>query len=436
MDSYIKHHIPDHLVGIINQYEHYSIKLCKVNSVKFTSEYYLMALYKHSKLNTYFLMIDSGKFGHKFTNEFFPFFDAKLATKKFNDNFYSKTENDFESCHTSKFTTFVHKPNKFKVLPYDTFVINHDSAVVMAFLSNILKICAQNIFYCGSLDRSTEILNYINDNIKTISQQELVKLSTEYYEIIPTKKAQLISAENIADMLIQNESKQYNKDVHSIIAGDDFKLPYVISEINRNDIDFKYICSYMGRHKPTNIFRINHQFLAKNDSIPAIPTISTDDTQRMLLWHGTGNGNVFSILYNGLKLSNRSGLMFGNGIYLADHIDKSLGYCSHENHKMLLLCSIGTKSIQPHVNADHGLHSAIDKSVIVKGVGSIDPNEFNCYSIKCENENKDENKDENKNIIIPSGKYARVTKHYLTYNEYVIYDPSLIKIHYVVIINS
>lgn len=58
------------------------------------------------------------------------------------------------------------------------------------------------------------------------------------------------------------------------------------------------------------------------------------DTKPKLLWHGTRNENVWSILGTGLVLNPKAvitGKMFGHGIYFAPSAQKSLGYTSLHN---------------------------------------------------------------------------------------------------------
>ena len=52
---------------------------------------------------------------------------------------------------------------------------------------------------------------------------------------------------------------------------------------------------------------------------------------KMLLWHGSRIANFVGILSQGLRIAPPeapvSGYLFGKGIYLADMIGKSAGYC-------------------------------------------------------------------------------------------------------------
>ena len=56
---------------------------------------------------------------------------------------------------------------------------------------------------------------------------------------------------------------------------------------------------------------------------------------KTLLFHGTKNCNLLSILGTGLKIkppvSDHNGSMFGDGIYFADMFEKSVQYCDDFN---------------------------------------------------------------------------------------------------------
>ena len=67
--------------------------------------------------------------------------------------------------------------------------------------------------------------------------------------------------------------------------------------------------------------------------------------KRQLLWHGSALSSIACILTNGsLRKVQRAahGRMFGDGVYFADCMCKSLTYCSGgaENEVYLLLCSV------------------------------------------------------------------------------------------------
>ena len=402
MDDIAKYCIPSHLIGLISQCDPYVVKLLKVDVIKKSSEYYLMAIYKHNTANTYFLLIDYGKFGNMFSSEFYPFFNLQLAIKKFTDIYFTKTGYVWSTSHDYHKI----KSGKYKVFKSGDYVINHENVIVAKFLNTIFNNCTQNIFYCGSLERASEILKYIYENIDTLKSDELTKLSKEYYEIIPTKKEEIINCNNITKIIQQNESIRFNKNIANIVVDEtDNIIPYLIDVLDDKCIEFEYIKSYMGSI-PRCVLKLTKE---KEEDI------KTDIKTEMLLWHGTNDGNLYSILLNGLMLSHKPSLMFGNGIYLADHFQKSKGYCQN----FLLLCTINTDNIIPKNKSNHILHQSIDSKVIVKGVGMTEPISFNKID----------------NILIPDGTYEIKDRDYcLKYNEYVVYDPSLVTIKYVVMI--
>ena len=82
----------------------------------------------------------------------------------------------------------------------------------------------------------------------------------------------------------------------------------------------------------TNIFEV----IDKNEN-----KLEKDNSKRILLFHGTKTQNILGILSKGLLIapieSESSGNRFGNGIYLSDSFQKSLGYSSSEKKKYILL---------------------------------------------------------------------------------------------------
>ncbi|EEB97788.1 hypothetical protein MPER_02824, partial [Moniliophthora perniciosa FA553] len=70
--------------------------------------------------------------------------------------------------------------------------------------------------------------------------------------------------------------------------------------------------------------------------------------QRLLLWHGSRSTNFAGILKQGLRIAPpeapSTGYMFGKGVYFADMMSKSAGYChSFDGLGCLLLCEVAAK---------------------------------------------------------------------------------------------
>ena len=76
-----------------------------------------------------------------------------------------------------------------------------------------------------------------------------------------------------------------------------------------------------------------------------------------MLWHGTKNENLMSILLKGLKIkppnARHSGSMFGEAIYFADKFTKSLAYTSkseydydkNEDSFFIMLCEVALGNV-------------------------------------------------------------------------------------------
>lgn len=96
---------------------------------------------------------------------------------------------------------------------------------------------------------------------------------------------------------------------------------------------------------------------------------------RQLLWHGSNLTNFVGILSNGLKLAPSDieihGKAFGNGIYFADAIAKSLHYCneSKERESLLVLCEVALGNIHELKTFDSTLKNPPNGKHSVEGVG-------------------------------------------------------------------
>jgi hypothetical protein len=96
-----------------------------------------------------------------------------------------------------------------------------------------------------------------------------------------------------------------------------------------------------------------------------------------MLWHGTDKKNIMSILMKGLKIkppnADHCGSLFGDAIYFADMLSKSLTYSTYrrsrsendENNFYMLLCEVALGNIANYPSnwtsevyrPPHGYHS-------------------------------------------------------------------------------
>lgn len=130
-----------------------------------------------------------------------------------------------------------------------------------------------------------------------------------------------------------------------------------------------------------------------------------------------------SILTNGLKVAPpeapHTGYMFGKGIYFADVVTKSANYCQTtptNNIGLMLLCEVKLGNMRKLHVANHKITTIPNsKWQSTGGVGMYCPMEWRAID----------------GITAPFDKIQRLKQlSSLLYNEYVVYDPSQVKIKY------
>ncbi|KAJ7924472.1 poly polymerase catalytic domain-containing protein [Mycena leptocephala] len=106
------------------------------------------------------------------------------------------------------------------------------------------------------------------------------------------------------------------------------------------------------------------------------------DGERLLLWHGSRSTNFAGILKQGLRIAPPEGeYMFGKGVYFADMMSKSAGYCySHLSHDtgLLLLCEVAAKPFYELTNAEYNADKGCkaNKAKATKGLGRTQPGKW------------------------------------------------------------
>ncbi|ODM92984.1 Poly [ADP-ribose] polymerase 1 [Orchesella cincta] len=159
---------------------------------------------------------------------------------------------------------------------------------------------------------------------------------------------------------------------------------------------------------------------------------------RMLLWHGTTDDAVSSILMDGFKPPDLNGQMFGTGIYFADRASKSTNYCTfpHTIHqkageiRYLLLCDV---LLGKTYNARYSHNNFTEPPTATTRSGET----LYFDSVKCTGEYIP---DEQENVfckgsLMPIGKTVDNTTfqtYSVVHNEYVVYSGDKVKPKYLV----
>ena len=173
------------------------------------------------------------------------------------------------------------------------------------------------------------------------------KLSNDYYSLVPTFGFEFEKVPPIDNVhtLEQEENKikylQEFETAKSILLGAMYRkteihpLDYVfgslsckVVELNEHSKEGKWIQKYMYNSRGMASRRIENIFKIEREDDSDKFKASSKHENRKLLWHGTNTNNILSILKNGLltdaPFAKKTGRSYGNGIYFADILDKTL----------------------------------------------------------------------------------------------------------------
>lgn len=215
--------------------------------------------------------------------------------------------------------------------------------------------------------------------------------------------------------------------------------------VAQNSSEFEALARYISdTHGQTHHFKseIVHAFRVEREAETSAWLAKGYDKlpagDRMLLWHGSRTTNFAGILKQGLRIAPPeapvTGYMFGKGVYFADMMSKSAGYCfAYLSNQIgvLLLCEVAVK---PFLEMTHGNYNADDdckksKKLATKGVGTIQPTNWQDAGMALGHE-------ELEGVYMPKGEASHVNPPgaSLMYNEYIVYDPSQIRLRYLLMV--
>ncbi|KAG1749621.1 poly polymerase catalytic domain-containing protein [Suillus paluster] len=215
--------------------------------------------------------------------------------------------------------------------------------------------------------------------------------------------------------------------------------------VARNSSEFTALSRYISdTHGQTHHFRASvlHAFRVEREAETSAWLAKGYDKlapgDRMLLWHGSRTTNFAGILKQGLRIAPPeapvTGYMFGKGVYFADMMSKSANYCfaSLSNQiGVLLLCEVAVKPFLEMNNANYSADEDCKKSkkLATKGVGMTQPTDWQDAGMAL-------NHKELEGVHMPKGEPSNVNPPgaYLTYNEYIVYDPSQIRLRYLLMV--
>jgi hypothetical protein len=162
------------------------------------------------------------------------------------------------------------------------------------------------------------------------------------------------------------------------------------------------------------------------------------NANNMLLWHGTKAENVVGILQTGFRIApsgvERTGAMFGEGVYFADIFNKAYQYSQSKKYyggnskpvkRYIFLCEVALGNMKVLYEAEQVKKLPNKTHQSVMGFGKVGPN-------------KEEDIFLPNGCVVPIGKIIENEKPKLSsnvwwnlkHNEYVVYNTTQIKVRY------
>ncbi|KZT52784.1 PARP-domain-containing protein [Calocera cornea HHB12733] len=257
-------------------------------------------------------------------------------------------------------------------------------------------------------------------------------------DLIDTLGDMEVASKLLSDSMAQTEDGTPIHPLDAQLAGLDLKL---IEPLPKQGAEFEAVAKYArDTHGTTHhfgaevvdVFRVERK--GEKEAWEAAGWDKLSDGDRMLLWHGSRATNFGGILKQGLRIAPPeapvSGYMFGKGVYFADMMSKSAGYChSHLSDRtgLLLLCEVAAKPFLELTGADYNAGDKCSgaKALATKGLGRIAP-------AKWVDAGDNLGWDDLKGTLMPGGPGEPVNTQNvsLMYNEYIVYQPHQIRVRY------
>ncbi|KAI8907521.1 ankyrin repeat-containing domain protein [Powellomyces hirtus] len=286
----------------------------------------------------------------------------------------------------------------------------------------------------------------------------LVQMSNKYFTLMPTKNEPrggirpILTMDAINVQMLKLANLMYVDSASTLLLGAHSQratknpVDYLLSAIecqfrevsDRTADEFKVVQEYMegtktahSNYEIVHLFNVNRR--GEQERFTAFA-----DVKRKLLWHGSRSSNFLGILSQGLRVAPIeapvSGYMFGKGIYFADMFGKSIGYadCSFSGYACLLLCDVAVGANPYESEVPKYMEKAAGDTICTLGLGLSEP----AGSIVL---NAD-------GVVVPRGPVVtstlrkddkgQVIPRTLNYHEYIVYDPSQVRIRYVVLVRD
>lgn len=299
-----------------------------------------------------------------------------------------------------------------------------------------------------------DILKMLQDTKVKADPELLTDLSSEYYTYLPIacgrKKPPVIDSSEMIDKYkdvidelrkmvvavnIKNNVKAGENPLDGIYDG----IKTEIKVLDKGSKMYEEICKYVANTQGAthhtklrilDIYEVNQEG-KREEFEKACKGIDN----RALLIHGSGMANWLSILRHSLLINPQavknniyvSGKMFGNGIYFANCISKSWGYCRTESSKgigCLALAEVALGNVSKRINADYNIT-----------LNSLKKDNF--HSVHGQGQNTPKESTIVDGITIPNGVLTKSSvKATLLYDEFIVYQSNQQLIKYLIIVKN
>jgi len=444
----------------------------KTNKNKF---YIMQIIHEHNK---YIVYIRYGRIGENGRIDYKEYTDVVSATNFFAKQFRSKTGNSW-----SDRDNFVKKDGKYFMAEIESVdepenlsenSDSDDEDELDPRVEDFIKLISNTNYMKNTLvqleidtkkmplgkisqtqiDRAYEILNTINQNLGNHNHSKLVKLSSEFYTLVPYACGRNIPPVIDSPELVGKFVNLLNE-LSQVVAGNKTivklkknlgtivklyqELHTEIVSLEKTDPMYKILSAYLKNSKaPThhfnfdimNIFEINRE--SERETYDKYTT-KKKIGNKTLLFHGTRVCNIISVLKNGLVVDpsklginvSITGKMFGLGLYYANSCSKSIQYCAYDlsdNIACLFVAEVALGNMLEKKKADPSLTAAnLPKQYqSTRGIGISSFEEY------------DELDD---GVRIPKGKLKSIPANagsVLLYDEFIVYHEEQINLRYII----
>jgi len=197
-------------------------------------------------------------------------------------------------------------------------------------------------------------------------------------------------------------------------------LQVLLEPLDRESGEFKALEKYAQNtaHKEIKVNRV-YRLQRKGEADRFIKWNSVPN--HLLLWHGSGIYNFLGILSEGLRVAPpsapTSGYLYGKGIYFADMLAKSLPYC--RNSGLLLLSEVALGKVH-QVTKPTYFEGPPEDCNSVMALGNSGPDFSDSVVLP-------------NGVRIPLNVPVVLNEHSkIQYNEYIVYNPSQVRMRYLV----